>query len=64
MIQKEKGKYLSQIMTIIIEAMFAHPVYESNPDKIGWKWVNYRGGFPEPTGVNKYPLLFLQPKSI
>lgn len=47
--------YLSRLMTIILESMFANPIYGSNPEKIGWKWLNYRGGFPEPEEWNKYP---------
>lgn len=47
--------YLSSLMTIIFEAMFANPVYESNPDKIGWQWLNFKGGYPEPSIRNRYP---------
>lgn len=47
--------YLSRVMTIILESMFANPVYGSNPEKIGWKWIKYKGGFPEPQEWNKYP---------
>jgi gluconate 2-dehydrogenase gamma chain len=47
--------YLSRVLTIIMESMFANPVYGSNPEKIGWNWINYKGGYPEPQQWNKYP---------
>ncbi len=47
--------FLSRSFTIIFESMFANPVYGSNPDKIGWNWLNYKGGIPEPQKWNKYP---------
>ncbi len=58
-------KYLSRVMTVIIESMFAHPVYGSNPEKIGWNWINYKGGIPEPQERNRYPeiLSINNPKS-
>lgn len=48
-------KTLSLAMTVCFEAMFANPVYGSNPDFIGWKWLNFNGGIPQPTKKNKYP---------
>ncbi len=48
-------KALSLMMTVCFEAMFANPVYGSNPDFIGWKWLNYNGGIPQPNKENKYP---------
>ncbi len=47
--------YLSSLMTIIFEAMFANPIYECNPDRIGWQWLNFKGGYPEPSIRNRYP---------
>ena len=56
-ISREKWgeNYLSSLMTIIIEAMLANPVYGSNPDNIGREWLNFKGGYPQPTIKNKYP---------
>ncbi len=48
-------KALSLTLTVCFEAMFANPVYGSNPDYIGWKWLNYQGGIPQPNKENKYP---------
>ena len=55
--------YLSRTLSLIMESMFANPVYGSNPDKIGWKWLNYRGGIPEPQEWNKYPEILSLNKS-
>lgn len=50
------GKYwLSRMLTMIFEAMFADPVYGSNPDGIGWAWLDYTPGIPRPTEETKYP---------
>ncbi len=51
-----KGKYwLAQLLTLIFEAMFANPVYGSNPDGIGYRWLNYVPGEPQPDERTKYP---------
>ncbi len=47
--------YLSRLMTVVFEGMFANPLYGSNPNKIGWEWIKYQGGVPEPQQWNKYP---------
>lgn len=35
----------------IFEALLSAPVYGSNIDEIGWKWLEHNPGFPQP--VNK-----------
>ncbi|RMG81035.1 MAG: gluconate 2-dehydrogenase subunit 3 family protein [Bacteroidetes bacterium] len=53
---EEKGdSWLSSMFSVVLEALFANPVYGSNPGEIGWKWLNYTPGFPQPTEKNKYP---------
>jgi gluconate 2-dehydrogenase gamma chain len=47
--------YLSRLMTLIIEAMFANSIYGSNPENIGRNWLNFKGGYPQPTAKNRYP---------
>jgi len=47
--------YLSSLLTIIIEAMFANQIYGSNPENIGRNWLNFKGGYPQPTINNRYP---------
>jgi gluconate 2-dehydrogenase gamma chain len=51
-----KGKYwLAQLLTLIFEAMFANPVYGCNPGEIGYRWLNYIPGEPQPDEKTKYP---------
>jgi len=47
--------YLSSLMTLIIESMYANQIYGCNPDNIGRNWLSFKGGYPQPTIKNKYP---------
>lgn len=49
--------WLSRILTVIIESMFADPIYGSNPDGIVWKWIDHNPGQPRPNNNNKYPVI-------
>jgi len=49
--------WLSKILTLIFESMFANPNYGSNPDSIGWKWLNHHAGFPQPDKNQIYPTI-------
>lgn len=40
--------WLSIIITYIIEAVLADPLYEGNIDELGWKWLNHNPGNPRP----------------
>jgi gluconate 2-dehydrogenase gamma chain len=47
--KEDWGKsWLSALLTFIFEAMFADPLYGSNPNGIGWKWLDYNPGNPKP----------------
>lgn len=46
--------WLSVLLTFIFEAMFADPLYGSNPDGIGWKWLEHNPGNPRPTAQLMY----------
>lgn len=46
--------WLSKILTILFEAMFADPIYGSNPEGIVWKWLGHNPGQPRPIEDNKY----------
>jgi gluconate 2-dehydrogenase gamma chain len=35
-------------LTYIFEAMVSAPIYGSNIDEIGWKWLHHNPGFPQP----------------
>jgi len=59
----EWGKnWLSSVMSLIIEAMFADPIYHSNPRGIVWKWLNHEPGQPRPDEYNKYPVILNRKK--
>lgn len=40
--------YIYTTLTYIFEAMISAPVYGSNTDKTGWKWLEHNPGFPLP----------------
>ena len=54
--------WLSKMLTITFEAMFADPIYGSNPNGIVWDWINHNPGQPRPTIENKYQLLLERKK--
>lgn len=41
-------RWLSRMMTYLLEAMLADPVYGGNPDGLGWKWLKHQPGYPTP----------------
>lgn len=41
-------RWLSRLLSNILEALLADPVYGGNPDGIGWKWLEHQPGFPTP----------------
>ena len=47
--------WLSKMLTLIFESMFANPNYGSNPEGIGWKWLNHQAGWPQPVQEQIYP---------
>ena len=47
--------WLSKMLTLIFESMFANPNYGSNPEGIGWKWLNHQAGWPQPEQKQIYP---------
>jgi len=47
--------WLSKLLTLIFESMFANPNYGSNPESIGWKWLNHQAGWPQPDKNQIYP---------
>lgn len=42
-------RWLSLLLTYLIEALLSDPVYGGNPDGIGWQWLEHQPGFPRPT---------------
>ena len=49
--------WLSKVLTILFEAMFADPIYGSNPEGIVWNWLDHNPGQPRPIENNKYSIL-------
>jgi gluconate 2-dehydrogenase gamma chain len=47
--------WLSLLLYYILEALLADPVYGSNPDGIGWQWLEHQPGFPRPPPDKIYP---------
>lgn len=45
---KAGRKWISKLLTYILEALLSDPVYGGNPAGIGWKWLNHHPGFPRP----------------
>jgi len=48
------ARWLSTLLTYLLEALLADPVYAGNPNGIGWKWLQHQPGFPRPTENKKY----------
>ncbi|MEA2081024.1 MAG: gluconate 2-dehydrogenase subunit 3 family protein, partial [Pseudomonadota bacterium] len=47
--QSKAGRnWLSLLVTYLLEALLADPVYGGNPDGIGWKWLGHQPGYPTP----------------
>ena len=40
--------WLSLLLTYLLEALLADPVYGGNPGGIGWQWLAHQPGFPTP----------------
>lgn len=47
-------RWLSKILTYLLEALLTDPIYGGNPDGIVWKWLQHQPGFPRPTKNKKY----------
>jgi len=43
------SRWLSLVMTNLIEALLSDPVYGGNQQARGWKWLEHKPGFPTPT---------------
>lgn len=40
-------------LNYIFEALLSAPVYGSNIDEIGWKWLDHNAGFPQPVRIKE-----------
>lgn len=50
-------RWLSFLLLYIFEALLTDPVYGSNPNGIGWAWLEHKPGFPSPPADKIYPEL-------
>lgn len=48
------SRWLSLLLTYLLEALLTDPVYGGNPAGIGWNWLQHQPGFPRPTEDKKY----------
>ncbi len=48
------GRWLSFMMTYLIEALLSDPVYGGNNNAIGWDWLEHIPGFPTPEAHQVY----------
>lgn len=48
-------RWLSKMLILIFESMYANPNYRSNPEGIGWRWLNHQEGWPQPKPEQIYP---------
>lgn len=59
--KESNGKKLfSRLLTLIFEALLLDPIYNVNPDGIGWKWLEHDPGLPRPTAEVQYPQILEQ----
>ena len=48
------SRWLSRLLSYILEALLSDPVYGGNPSGTGWAWLHHQPGFPRPTKDKKY----------
>ena len=49
------SSWLGVILSFTFEALLSDPQYGSNPNGIGWDWLEHNPGFPRPTKPLLYP---------
>lgn len=45
----EGARWLSLLLTYLLEALLADPVYGGNPRGVGWTWLEHQPGYPAPS---------------
>lgn len=49
-VRKRWGEnFIYTTLSYIFEALLSSPVYGSNQNEIGWKWLEHQAGFPQPS---------------
>ena len=52
--------WLSVMLVYIFEALLSDPVYGTNSDEQGWKWLSYTGGEPAPKAIYSEQLTMIR----
>ena len=47
-------RWLSAVLTWLLEALLSDPVYGGNPKGMGWKWLQHPPGYPTPPPEKVY----------
>lgn len=47
-ISRAGRRWLSRLLTFLLEALLADPVYGGNINGIGWQWLKHQPGYPTP----------------
>lgn len=47
--------WISRLLTLVFEALLLDPLYNVNPDGIGWDWLDHDPGTPRPDERLTYP---------
>lgn len=50
-------RWLSTLLTYLMEALLTDPAYGGNPGGIGWRWLQHTPGYPRPSAETIYPRL-------
>lgn len=48
------SRWLSLILTYLLQALLTDPIYGGNPNGVGWRWLEHQPGFPRPVENKKY----------
>ena len=48
------SRWLSLLLTYLLQAIVSDPIYGGNPKGIGWQWLEHQPGFPRPVESKKY----------
>ncbi len=57
-------RWLSLLLTYLLEALVSDPVYGGNRQGIGWQWLQHQPGFPRPPENKRYFTLQARRKRI
>ena len=53
--QSPEGRHwLQTTLEFLLEGLLSSPSYGGNRDRVGWKWLDHRGGQPQPPKGKRY----------